>query len=56
MSRCLDPQTFPEKDFRGSKYLLKRYLGDFGRLRNVHPDFEKNQEVPEALKKKNPRA
>ena len=33
-SRCLDPQTPPEKAFRGSKHLLTRYLGDFGRLGN----------------------
>ena len=32
MSRCLDPQTPPEKVFRGSKLLLRRYLEDFGRL------------------------
>ena len=32
MSRCLDPQTPPEKAFRGSKHLLTRYLEDFGRL------------------------
>ena len=30
--RCLDPQTPPEKAFRGSKHLLRRYLEDFGRL------------------------
>ena len=32
MSRRLDPQTPPEKAFRGSKHLVTRYLGDFGRL------------------------
>ena len=32
MNRCLDPQTPPEKTFRGSKHLLTRYLEDFGRL------------------------
>ena len=32
MSRCLDPQTPPEKAFRGSKHPLTRYLEDFGRL------------------------
>ena len=32
MSRCLDPQTPPEKAFRGSKHLLTRYLQDSGRL------------------------
>ena len=37
MSRCLDPQTPPEKAFRGSKHLLTRYLGDFGRLGNIIP-------------------
>ena len=30
--RRLDPQTPPEKAFRGSKHPLTRYLGDFGRL------------------------
>ena len=30
--RCLDPQTAPEKTFRGSKHLFTRYLDDFGRL------------------------
>ena len=30
--RCLDPQTAPEKTFRGSKHLFTRYLEDFGRL------------------------
>ena len=33
MSRCLHPQTPPEDAFRGSNYLLTRYLEDFGRLR-----------------------
>ena len=28
--RCLNPQTSPEKAFRGSNYLLTRYLEDFG--------------------------
>ena len=37
MSRCLDPQTPPEKAFRGSKHLLTRYLGDFGRLGSKTP-------------------
>ena len=32
MSRCLDPQTAPEKTFGGSKHLFTRYLEDFGRL------------------------
>ena len=32
VSRCLDPETPPEKAFGGSKHLLTRYLGDFGRL------------------------
>ena len=32
MSRCLDPQTPPEKAFRCSKHLFTRYLEDFGRL------------------------
>ena len=32
MSRFLDPQTPPEKAFRGSKHLLTRHLVDFGRL------------------------
>ena len=36
MSRCLDPQTPPEKAFRGSKHLLTRYLGNFGRQLYVH--------------------
>ena len=31
MSSCLEPQTSPEKAFRGSKNLLRRYLEDFGR-------------------------
>ena len=31
-SWCLNPQTPPEKAFRGSKHLLTRYLEDFGRL------------------------
>ena len=30
--RCLHPQTPPEDAFRGSNYLLTRYLEDFGRL------------------------
>jgi len=30
VSRCLEPQTPPEKAFRGSKHLLRRYLEDFG--------------------------
>ena len=34
MSRCLNPQTSPEKVFRGSKHLLTRYLEDFGCLGN----------------------
>ena len=38
MSRCLDPQTPPEKAFRGSKYLLTRYLEDFGSLEYMYPD------------------
>ena len=32
MSRYFNPQTSPEKAFRGSKHLLTRYLGDFGCL------------------------
>ena len=32
MSRCLDPQTPPDKAFRGLKHLLTRYSEDFGRL------------------------
>ena len=39
MSRCLDPQTPPEKAFRGSKDLLTRYLRDFGRLGKVFDSF-----------------
>ena len=39
MSRCLDPQTPPEKVFRGSKHLLIRYLGDFGRLGKSHDSW-----------------
>ena len=34
--RCLHPQTPPEDAFRGSNYLLTRYLEDFGRLR-IYP-------------------
>ena len=32
--RCLNPQISPEKEFRGSKHLLTRYLEDFGCLGN----------------------
>ena len=32
MSRCLDPQTPPDKAFREPKHLLTRYLEDIGRL------------------------
>ena len=32
VSRCLKPQTSPEKAFKGSKHLLTRYLEDFGCL------------------------
>ena len=32
VSRYLDPQTPPDKAFRGPKHLLTRYLEDFGRL------------------------
>ncbi len=32
LTRCLDPQTSPEKAFKGSKHLLIRDLEDFGRL------------------------
>ena len=32
MRRWSNPQTPPEKRFRGSKYLLKRYSEGFGRL------------------------
>ena len=39
MSRCLDPQTPPEKVFRGSKHLLTRYLEDFGRLGFALPKY-----------------
>ncbi len=37
MSRCLNPQTSPEKAFKGSKHLLTMYLEDFGCLGKHHP-------------------
>ena len=43
MSRCLDPQTPPEKAFSRSKHLLTRYLEDFGRLGYSQENSWKNQ-------------
>ena len=39
VSRCLNPQTPPEKVFRVSKHLLTRYLEDFGCLGGNTIDF-----------------